>query len=361
MRTAASILILSILVPCTLVVFLVSSVKANVLTAEFIKHELAAQKVYTIAEDQASQQIAKMKFENLPINAADLQTLVQRVLPASWLQMNIESTLDRTFAWFNGPSDATLALPIDLRGPKSELLPGVDALIAAAIPRLPVCQRHQKEGELCRTTGMSVAQVKDLLKQGGIDVATVTTQLPDEIDLANPVLPTIKLGNAADPEKEAPPTQDTKSEQTTSVPDQAKNIVAQMTNAKEIYHQVLGYWNDALIVFGVLVLGYLAINAKGWRRITRWTGILTLTLGFLPLAVSVASKVVMEKYLLPSMHFTSDIPAAVQTAVPAAIRDFQHALFSTTLLVSAVMVAFGVVAIVGAHFIPARKPATSKK
>lgn len=352
MRTAASIFLLIVLVPFTLVVFLVSAVKANVLTAEFIKHELAAQKVYTIAEDQASQQIAKMKFENLPINAADLQTLVSRVLPASWLQMNIEGTLDRAFAWFNGPSDATLALPIDLRGPKSELLPGVDALIAGAIPRLPACQRRQKEGELCRTPGMTVTQVKDSLKQGGIDLATVTTQLPDSIDLANPVLPTIKLGDAV---------QDNKSEDKTSVPDQAKNIVAQLTDAKKTYHQVLGYWNDALIAFGVLVLGYLAINANGWRRITRWTGILTLTLGFLPLVVSVASKIVMERYLLPSMHFTSSVPVEVQTAVPAAIRDFQHALFSTTLLVSAVMVGFGIAAIVGAHFIPAREPVAAKK
>lgn len=351
MRTAASIFLLIVLVPFTLVVFLVSAVKANVLTAEFVKHEFATQKVYTIAEDQASQQIAKMKFENLPINAADLQTLVSRVLPASWLQMNIEGTLDRAFAWFNGPSDATLALPIDLRGPKSELLPGVDALIAGAIPRLPVCQRRQKEGELCRTPGMTVAQVKDSLKQGGIDLATVTTQLPDAIDLANPVLPTIKLGDAV---------QDDQPQQKESVSDQAKKIVTQMTDAKKTYHQVLGYWDDALIAYGVLVLGYLAINAKGWRRITRWTGILTLTLGFLPLVVSVASKVVMEK-LLPSMHFTSSVPVAVQTAVPAAIRDFQHALFSTTLLVSAVMVGFGIAAIVGAHFIPVRTSAASKK
>lgn len=360
MRTAASIFLLIVLVPFTLVVFLVSAVKANVLTAEFIKHELAARQVYTIAEDQASQRIATMKFENLPINAADLQTLVSRVLPASWLQMNIEGTFDRAFVWFNGPSDATLALPIDLRGPKSELLPGVDALIAEAIPRLPACQRRQKEGELCRTPGMTVAQVKDLLKQGGIDLATVTTQLPDAIDLANPVLPTIKLGNAVDQKKETTPKQDNKPEEKTSVPDQVKQVVAQMTDAKKTYHQVLGYWDDALIAFGVLVLGYLAINAKGWRRITRWTGILTLTLGFLPLVVSVASKIVMERYLLPSMHFTSSVPVEVQTAVPAAIRDFQHALFSTTLLVSAVMVGFGIAAIVGAHFIPARTSAAKK-
>lgn len=367
MRTAGSIFLLIILVPTSIVVFFVFSLKTNVLTATYLKQELARLDVYTIVEENVAEQIGKVKLENVPIDGADLQALASRVLPAAWLQQNVEGTLDRLFAWFNGPDGTTLSLPIDVRGPKAELIPGVDALIAAALPRLPECTKLQKEGELCRMPNMTVEQLKDLLRQGGIDLAAITSQLPDSIDLINPVLPKIALGNQAEgqsknaQEAQEKPAADTiqqvekpPEENGESLQQKSQEIVEKLTTAKAIYHRGLQYWQYVLIAYAVLLLGFLAINSKGWHRLTRWTGILALSIGVLPLAISVASAWVMEKELLPKIVL-NNVPPEVQTAVPTLIRDTQHALFFPVLVLSAIFVILGLAAIIGAHWIPVKE------
>lgn len=380
MRTAASIVPLVILVPATVVVLLVSSLRMNVLTPQFLKHELSARNAYTIAENQASEQIGKMNFENLPINAADLQALIRRVLPASWLQQNIETILDRLFAWFNGPATMTLSIPIDLRGPKAELIPGVDALIQSAIPRLPECARNSATDELCRTPNMTVAQVKDVLKLGGIDLATVTSQLPDSFDLANPVLPEIKLGNNDQSSGQQQSSQTNTQQNNKGVTkqdqkkideqqkragqasadsvqpkktfqQQASETVDKLTAIKSQFHRWLRIWLYALIGYATVILGYLAINFKGWKRLTRWAGILLLTIGALPLVIGIASFIVLEKYGIPNIHFNADTPVDVTTAAIAAIRDVQHAMFFPILITGGALVVLGLGGVIGAHWI----------
>lgn len=371
MRSAASIFLLVILVPATVVVLLVSSLRYNVATPQFLKRELARRNAYGIVEDQASKQIGKMQFENLAINAADLQTLIRRVLPASWLQQNVETILDRSFAWFNGPSNMTLSLPIDLTGPKAELIPGVDGLIASALPRLPACARFSHEGELCRTPGMTLAQVKDMLKQGGIDLATITTQLPDTIDLANPVLPEIKLGNndqsssqtqtSQQPKEQKKPDEESKTDapqQEETLQQRVSKAVDQLAEAKKQYHRGLQVWTYAVIAYGVLILGFLLINLKGWKRLLRWAGILLLTIGVLPLAIGVASSMMLEKYILPMIHFNADTAVEVSSAAVAAIRDVRYAFLFPVLIAGAILALFGIGAIIGAHWVT---PAAKKK
>lgn len=393
MRTAGSILLLIILVPASLAVFFVFSLKTNILTAQFLQHELAKRQVYSIAEEQIAEQIGKIKLENLPIDAMDIQALASRVLPATWLQQQVEGTISRLFAWFNSSDNAALSLPIDLHGPKAELIPGVDALIASAIPRLPECAKFPKTGELCRAQNMTLAQVKDLLKQGGIDLASVTGQLPDTVDLANPVMPETKLGdnhqqsadNQQAPEdrkkitdskqeqdikkKEQDPqtveqkkkdaSANQKDNQTSQEPklslqQQIQQGVAKLTQAKQTYHVALTIWMYALIGYCILILGFLAINIKGWRRLARWTGILALSIGLIPFAVSIASKPVLDRYVVSKINISA-APAAVQSAIPAAILDVQHALFFPVLVLSAILVALGIAAIIGAHWIPVRE------
>lgn len=367
MRTASSILLLIILVPVTVVLFVVWSLKTNLLTAQFLKHELAARNVYGIVEDQLSKQIATLKLENLPIATTDIQTLAQRVIPATWLQQSVETILDRSFGWFNGPLGTTLSVPIDLRGPKAAITPALDTLIASAIPRLPECPKKGVASELCRTPDVTVATVKDMLKTSGIDLTSVIAQLPDSLDLANPVLPSIKLGQdskttqqekAEDVAAQRNP-QKQQEEAAAGAPKQEetlqqkarRHVVGQLTSAKEKYHQGLQYWADALIGYAVLLLLYFLVNMKGWKRITRWTGILFLTIGILPLAVSIATKQLMERLLLPGLHLEK-LPFEAQTAIPAAIRDAQSAIFFSILVISATTVVVGIGTLVAAHWIP---------
>ena len=133
-----------------------------------------------------------------------------------------------------------------------------------------------------------------------------------------------------------------------------------MTSAKEKYHQGLRYWADALIGYAALILLYLVINIKGWKRLTRWTGILLFTIGILPLAISIATKQLMENLLSPGLHL-GNLPTEAQAAVPAAIRDVQSALFFSILIISGTLVVVGIGAVVGAHWIPERKATLVKK
>ena len=372
MRTAGSILLLIILVPATVVVFFVTSLKMNVLTARFITHELSARDAYGIAEDQIAEQIGKVDLADAPIATADLQALARRIFPASWLRQNVESIINRSFTWFNSDSNTTLSLPVDLREPKAELIPGVDALIESAIPRLPVCTRATPEDELCKNSKTTVADIKETLKQGGIDLDTVTTQLPDTIDLADPVLPDIKLGNqdtqttdtdatdastTTDGQKKDEGQQkadeqkkDEEQEPKLTLQEQSAQTRKTLEDAKTTYRDILNYWTYALIAYAILILGFIAINIKGWRRLTRWIGILMVTIGTLPLAIGIASKIIMDE-LLPGLNI-ENLPAGVQTAILDAIRDVQHALFSPILIAGAAMVILGIGAIIGARFIP---------
>lgn len=365
MRNVGSIFLLIILVPITLAVFLVWSLKTNLLTAQFLKNELTARNVYSVVEDQLSKQIATLKLENLPIATADIQTLAQQVLPASFLQQSVETILDRSFGWFNGPLGTTLSIPIDLRGPKAAITPALDTLIASAIPKLPECPKKGVASELCRTPDVTVATVKDMLKTSGVDLTSVIAQLPDALDLANPVLPSIKLGQESQSAQQDQKKQDGKTDggalqQEETFQQKVQRSVNTLTTVKERYHQGLQYWMDALIAYAVLVLLYLSINIRGWKRITRWTGILFLTIGILPLAVSIATKQLMERLLLPGLHLDK-LPPEVQAAVPAAIRDVGTALFSSLLIMSVTMVAVGVVAIVGAHWIRVKSMTLAEK
>ncbi len=377
MRTAGSIFLLIILVPASIVVFFVFSLKNNVLTSAFLKQELVRQHVYALAEDQLAQQIAKIKLEGVPIDTTDLQELAAQVLSASWLQANVERTLDRAFAWFNSPSGTQLSLPIDLTDPKAALIPGIDTLITAAIPKLPECTR-KNEGELCRIPGMTTADLKASLQQQGIDLAAITNQLPDTIDLANPVLPKIQLGSnsqqinnqqTTNKERQPAESEEQKSQseeqeiQTLQAQPEEHNddskqsvqdVVKNLEQAKERYHMALRIWTSALIGYAVLVLLFLAINFKDWHRLTRWAGILFLSIGVLPLAISSASGWIMEHELLPKIML-ENVPPDVQTAVPSLIRDTQSALFGPVLIFSAVLLVLGLAGIIGARWVPQRE------
>src|SRR5690349_10916665 len=117
MRNTFSIILVIILVVATPAMLLVTSVKYNLATAKFLKQELVKQGAYQIALDQVDQQIGKISIDpQVPITPADLQALARRVLTIAWLQPSVESSLDRTFAWFKSPDSTTLSLPIDLAG-----------------------------------------------------------------------------------------------------------------------------------------------------------------------------------------------------------------------------------------------------
>lgn len=371
MRTAGSILILTILVPVTLVGVIVASLHNHILTAKFITHELRTRDAYGIAERQIALHIGDIKLENVPITNSDVQALAQRVFPASWLQSNVEMIINRSFSWFNDPQQAALSLPVDLREPKSQLIPGVETLIQSALPRLPECPKRGTTADICKTKTTTVAEVKDQLKKNGIDLDSVTTQLPDSFDLLNPVLPEIKLGNATSSKQNDTTTQDPKkqtdqkkdSRQTTSddtpeksLQEQATTVRSNLATARDQYQRGLRYALYTLLGYLVLIAGFVAINANSWRRVTRWSGILLVVMSVLPLAAAIASGIVLNR-IIPSISFGT-MPAEIQAAIIGALHDVQHGLFFPVLIGGSIALTLGLTAIIGASFIAVKKKQT---
>jgi len=300
---------------------------------------------------QVQQQIKTVTFDkNVPITGADLDSLAQRVFTQSWLQQNVEGSLDRIFVWLNGPSGSMLSVPVDLTQPKASLSQGVDDLLTAKIPTLPVCPRTNTDNKICRTSTTTLATVKDMLKKNGIDLTSIEAQLPNTIDLANPVFPTIAVNSK---------TQTDNAQQ--SIHEKVQPILDKLDTAKEKYHQARQGYLAGLAVYALLMLGYIALNAAGWKRLAKWVGIAFLAISVLPLAISIASQQVVQKAIVPNLHFDESAPAGLATAASGVIRDLQHTIFSPILMISALLFIFGLAGIIGARFIPIAAAAQGKK
>lgn len=341
MRNTASIFLILILAILTPVFLIINSVKSNLLTARFLKQELVRQNLYALATKQIDEQVLKLKLDpQYPITHAEITDMVHSVLSEAWLRQNVESLLDQFFSWLDKPSGVVLNLTINLRQPKTELFQRVDDLLATKLPQIQPCpknrSRQQPEG-ICNFAGMTVVQVKTELAHLGFDLSAMQQRLPDTLDLLHPDLSAV-FGppDAAKPDS----TQ------------QTQKFLSDLERVKTIYRQALQYYRYALMGLGLLVILYLAVNIKGWRRLARWTGILALSVGVLPLVLGIASRPVVEQQVIPTLHLDPKLPVELQRAIPTAVLDVQQALFSPLSVVGIILVVTGLGAIIGAHWIP---------
>lgn len=350
MRTAVSILLIVILVLFTPVLFLVTSLRFNVLTAQFIKQELARKNVYVLATSQIDKQIARIVLDpQYPVTNAEIAALAHDVLAESWLRQNVEGLLDGMESWLGAPSGTTLRLPIDLSQPKQRFTAVLDAFLSEKLAQLQPCadkRRSSEEQGICQFAGMTLGQLKEQLRHTGMNPDLISSLVPDTLDLVNPDLSS--LFGKPDPT-------DTNSAQA-----KAEEISRSLDQFKAHYQQVLSLHGLAVMIYGLLIALCIAINApRGWRRLARWSGILLLSLGLLPLVMALASSPLIESLLLPKIRLDPKLPAELSSMVPALIWDTRTALFTPFLLIGASAVVLGLAGIIGAHWVP--KPAARKK
>lgn len=338
MRNAVSILLIFILAILTPVFLIINSVKSNLLTSRFLKQELTRQNLYALATKQIDEQILKLKIDpQYPITHAEIMDVVHSAFTEAWLRQNVENQLDGFFSWLNQPNSVALNLTVDLRQPKTELFQGVDNLLATKLPQIQPCPKSrsgQRPEGICNFAGMTVVQIKTELAHSGFDLLTMQQRLPDTLDLLHPDLSAVF----------GPPD--------AAKPDSTPKFLSDLERVKTIYRQALQYYRYALMGLGLLVILYLAVNIKGWRRLVRWTGILALSVGVLPLALGIASRPVVQQQVIPSLRLDPKLPIELQRAIPAAILDVQQALFSPLWLAGMILVVTGLGAIIGAHWIP---------
>ncbi len=242
------------------------------------------------------------------------------------------------------PRGAVLSLPLDLREPKQRLTAGVDGLLTAKLPQIQPCpdkRRPKEEQGVCQFAGLTLPQLKEKLAQVGLNPDLVGEYLPDTLDLLNPDFSKLVGKSAAT--------------NPNSAQAKANEISDRFEQFKARYQQVVFLLNIALVIDGLLIALYLAVNAAdGWRRLARWGGVLMLSLGFLPLALAIASGPLIERQLLPRIHFDPTFPVQLTTMVPALIRDTRSSVFTPLLAVGAVSVGLGLAGIIGAHWLPKR-------
>lgn len=345
MRNTISIILLVLLVPLTVAMFFVTTIQMHLLTASFLKRELVKRDAYGLANDQIDTQISKVKIDpQYPVTTAEISALAHRVFPASWLQSNIESTLDHFDAWLKTPAGTPLSLPIDLAGPKRELTSGVDSLLTAKLPTIKPCpsKRLPKEQQgICQFAGLTLTQLKAQLKHIGLDPDVVASVLPDTLDLIHPDVSKI-TGSKTD---------------TTPGGAQAKSaqLQASLDRFKNGYHNVRYYYLMAVVVYGLLIAAYIFLNAwSGLRRLVRWAGILLVTVSAIPIAISIASIPMYDRLVVPRIHFASAVPEAVQTAALGALSDIRSAIFSPVLFLTASLFILGLAGIIGAGWVQVR-------
>lgn len=330
---------------------LVQSIRFNLVTAEFFKQEISGHQAYPLVYTQIDQQIEKLQIDpQYPITQAEIKNLVHGVFTETWLRRNVEGSLDTFFTWLNGPSRKPLTIPIDVRQPKRQVITRVDALLAEKLPQLQPCpdkKRPPAEQGLCQFAGKSVAQVKEDLKHAGVDVASIPTLLPDTFDLVNPDVSMI--------------TGQKNSTDQNSAEGKARQIKDRLSQAKAEYQRAIFLLNLSLIIYGLLIALYLAINfRRGWLGLTRWSGVLLVTLAILPLAVSVASDPILEQQLIPRIHFNPNTPVELKTLAPELVRDIRSAVFTPVLIMSLAAFTLGLSGIIGAHWIQTPTPVKRK-
>lgn len=343
MRSVVSILLMISLVILTPVLFVVTSIRFNVVSASFFKRGLIRADAYRVMTSLIDTQVQKIALdEQFPVTHEEIAALAHSVITEAWLQQALESGLDQSEAWLRAPRGTPMNVLIDVSVPKQQLVAGVDAFLATKVAQLPPCpdmRRPKQEQGVCQFAGLTVAQVKEQLAQAGLNPDLIGQLLPDRVDLLNPDFSKI-LGT---PDQTDP----------NAAAEKSEVLRRNLELVKARYQQGVSLLTLALVIDGLLAALFLAINAtRGWRRLVRWGGALFFAVGVFPLGLAIASTPVVNQRVLPNIHFDAGIPAAVVALVPVLIEHTRAAIFSPLFVAGAVLVALGLAGLVGGHWVP---------
>lgn len=370
MRSALAIFLLVILVPVFLVVSLVTSVKTNLVRADFFKDALARERIYDLAFEEADRRLAELPLEGNPlIQSAEVQTLIPKIITKSWLRSTVESVIDQGFGWLNDPRERPLKILVDTRELKRRILSEGQPFIDAKIAGVPVCARREPaEGEFCRPAAVTPEQYREQMAHAGFDLAKVITPMADSIDVAHPqdiqllspeAQTLIDANEASAPSEKPQPAAaqqegtPNKTEPPAASADREENFSANKFHANyRLFLRILAF---AWLGIGVLMAAYLLLVWRGLRRTVRWAGILLFSVGLLPLAAAIASQPVVQQGVLPRVRLEGDVSRFMPPALDF-IELVRATIFTPLLILGLILVSVGLAGIVGSFFLPRVKP-----
>jgi len=382
-RVFVNILIIIILVIVTPVLLLVTSLKTNVLSTTFLKHELDRHDIYTVAFSMVEEQIKEMELApEIPITHEEISSLITEVLTPEWLQGNVETVLDDFNTWLNAPPGTELSIILSLAEPKANLLTELDVLLEKKLAELESCT-PEEENMLCMFAGLGLDDLKQELTTFDFNPEDLVNQLPDNFNLADPEsMDIFKKSEEVSGENHEENTEIKTDEAIGRPPEGDVNhfeenfdgepgpeqdeqdlaamiaeIIEQLEQYKNYYHLGLKAFWYAWIIYIVLLAQFIILNATGgWRRLVRWTGALLLCIGLLPAVIGIGSSIVHE-FVMGQIQFGPDFPAAVKDVVPKLINDVRQAVFTLPLIVGSILIGLGLAGTIGGHWIPKSKGA----
>jgi hypothetical protein len=353
MRNFFSTTLLLIIIPVTLIIVCTTVIKLSIFTPSFIKKELANREIYSIAQKQL---IEQGKLNNADptntITPSDIERFISEVITTSWLQQNTEQTIDRAFLWINSTSNTPLSLPVDLSGPKKQIIPTAnsilekkikDELLSRNLPELlPCTPEAPKDSSACLLLQLNVVQLRDeYLKKLPNQPESFVAKIPDSIDLIDPVLPSFSLENATG----------TQSDISARSDEQTKQRLLEAERIKFQYQQIIRYYFIVLIGYLLLLLLYILINMKSLRRSVSSTGILLFIIGLPTCAGAVVGRNIVETKLIPRLQTPKELAVELQKLILTIISDIEYSFFTTVLVTGIILSICGILFVIWSRFI----------
>lgn len=380
MRVFTNILLIIILVILTPVLLLLTSVKTNVLQTTFLKNELEKNDIYEVVFTVVDDQINDIEIpEEMPITHEEISSLVHKTLTPQWLQKNVERVLDDFDTWLNAPQGKEISIVLNMAEPKAKLLDEIDILLDKKLTELNPCGSDPLDGafNLCQFTGFTLDDLKAELAKNDFNPDELVNKIPDNLDLTDPEFYSSFSEDSENVEENKEEvTEENNSEKTldevkneaTKDPaskDDEKDIQTQIAEIKDNFEQVkiyynfsIGFFDDAWIVYGILVGLFILLNVfGGWKRLVRWVGVLFFTTGLIPLLIGIGSGI-GQSIAEDNIDVGTDISTQVSDLVPKLLTDLRLAIFTLPLVVGIIFVVLGSAGIIGAHWIP--KPKAKK-
>jgi hypothetical protein len=384
------------------VLLLVTSIKTNVLHTTFLKSELERHEIYDLAFDLVDDQIQQIELApEIPITHEEISSLITKVLTPEWLQGNVESALDDFDIWLNAPMGTEISIVLTMAEPKANLLTELDVLIDKKISELESCTSDDKN-ILCAFAGLGLDDFKAELANFDFDPNDLVNQIPDNLDLANPEFIEdfqkieevdkpkvvehyacsdfcpgpredylVNIYEGVDNDEEcsklggtfesyvgwgetficiADNVKDEKDIQT-----QISEIKESLEQSKKYYHLGQQWFWYAWIIYGVLIVLFLIMNATGgWRRVINWLGVIMLCIGIIPATLGLATNFGQD-LAMDQIDYGPDFSTKVSDLIPRLINDFTDAIFTLPMITGVILVVLGIAVIIGAHWIPKPK------
>ena len=381
-------------VPIILVFFAaltLENARSVLFSSETYKDVLDRNNIYGRADELIAQELPKAGgnfFADIPlIQPEDAAKILRSTFPSFFWKETAENLLDQFFAWFKSDAEP-LALLISVEKPKKTFVENFEKTINERVAALPECniqdlidlgkkitenKEDQKPEIKCRPPGINeINDIGKIFPIGDLDIFSLVQDIlktiPDNINLTA-VIYNLELQNL---KKEANATAipEIKLDQNnqwsflfaSQLEGGEASFVKNLREARLISQKLFSNFIFLWIGLGVMIVIFILLILGPLQSMLRWIGALLAAAGGLSLAAVYGAK---ESILLftTSAFFkgNDEIIKEIQPIVSEILRDLVDILFSPLKTTSAIILAIGLIFLLGSTILYYQKKKESPK